>query len=171
MVIALDVDGVLALTLKEVLRRANVDRGTDYTEDDITSWDAPDKLDLWPYFKAKDLYDYVLPDPSAQEVVSELYIISRVIFVTSAADGTEGFKYNWLNRYGLCLNKRNYVEANDKSLIRADALLDDYHGNLENFHGRRFLLDKKYNQGTPYERIFSLRHFLTEVKEWLCVTK
>jgi hypothetical protein len=80
----------------------------------------------------------------------------RVIFVTSTPKGSEGAKLKWLvdNRfldkegaYGDGRVYDDYVEVHDKSLIRADIMIDDRPENLFGFQGQRILMAANHNRG------------------------
>jgi 5'(3')-deoxyribonucleotidase len=157
-IILCDVDGVVADLGAEWVRRYNERWDDSLTQDDITGWG------IEKYVKpecGKKIFD-ILHEPGlyldvpdivgAVEGVKALRKAGhRVVFVTSCVDGSIDQKVDWLRRHGLLKQKyvagKDFIAANDKSLIRGDMLIDDAPHNLENFDGIRVLFDAHHNQG------------------------
>lgn len=157
MIVAVDFDGVVGNLVKEWLRRYNQDYDDciDWvTHDD---WNIQNKVKeecgakIWDYLHVPDLYEYVDPIDNAIEGITAIKARGhRVIYVTATNKYQQGSKFNWLVRNGLLETKygtysHDYVEVSDKSLIRADMLIDDHEGNLRNFKGLGVLFTQPYN--------------------------
>lgn len=151
MVIAVDIDGVLADLQTELLRRYNADYNDHLALKDITAWDFKNFVKpecgehVYEYFDAPGLYNNVCVIRGAIGGVEALRANHRVIFVTTPTPKSAGAKLTWLSENGLLDNKKNYMECYDKSLVRADVLVDDGAHNLMNFKKDRILFHQPWN--------------------------
>ena len=74
-----------------------------------------------------------------------------------------GPKFRWLERHFPFLSPRNYVFLGDKSILRADVLIDDMAKNLRIFEGQGLLFTAPHNVAeTEFERVNNWR----EVAQW-----
>lgn len=160
--IAVDVDEVCADLLGEWLRRINRDFQyvNDYVveREHVTEWDmsghVPEGENAYSYLQDADLYDCVQPIPGALQAVEALRAAGhRVIFVTSCTQKQYDAKERWLVRHGFlpeAYTHKDLVLTSDKSLIRADVLIDDGPHNLEAFTGATaglgICIDKPHNR-------------------------
>lgn len=154
MIIACDVDGVVAALHQEVLNRYNFDYRDSLIVEDIHSWDMalyvkPEcGTKIYQYFSEGDLYkfDYIRAIENAAWGVDQLENAGhRVVYVTTPAPGTNGAKAEWLRQRSFLRDDKDYVECRDKSLIRADVLIDDGAHNLREFIGKRILFHQPWN--------------------------
>lgn len=153
MIIACDVDGVLAELQKEVIRRYNLDYHDTLSISDILSWDMalyvkPEcGTKIYEYFSAPNLYDDLSMIDGSLEGVNLLEKMGhRVVYVTTPAPKTSGAKEQWLRQRGFLRDGSDYVECHDKSLIRASVLIDDGAHNLRVFTGERILFNQPWNK-------------------------
>jgi 5'-nucleotidase len=160
MIVAVDVDGVIADLQSELLLRYNEDYNDSLKLEDITAWDFVNFVkpecgaNVYRYFDAPDLYDYVSPLEGAVRGVTLLQMNHRVVFVTTATDGSAGAKKRWLKDFDLLTDDKNYVECQDKSLILADVLIDDGVHNLRGFKGDRIIYNQPWNAGESVQNSF-----------------
>ena len=152
MIIAFDVDDVLASLVPVWLEAYNKDYNDNLTFDQITAWDITQFVKpecgkkIYDYLEAS-LYDKVQPLTNSFCAVQKAREIGRVIFVTSCIPSHMGRKFCWLNDHGFDVGRDDYFECSDKSLIFADALIDDNPENLEVFRGQyKVLVDKPWNE-------------------------
>ena len=175
MIIAVDVDDVVADLPSIWYALYNREYNDDLAPERVLSWDTHKYVKpecgerIYRYLDEPELYNAVLPVPGALEGVQLLrYYGHRVVFVTSAVPKQMGRKYWWLIAHHFLYGKdsrEDYVEATDKSLIRADALVDDGPHNLENFQGTRVLFTRPHNHAAKdYHRVNSWK----EVVRLLC---
>jgi 5'-nucleotidase len=155
--LAVDVDGVCADLHAEWLRRYNAEFGDTLTYDRIRAWDMVLAVkpecgkQIYKYLRDPDLYENVPVITGAHETITDLRDHgARIIFVTSCVRGMADQKWEWLEKHDFlpagAHSQNDLVIAHDKSLIRADALLDDYDGNLTGWMRRGILLDAPYNR-------------------------
>jgi len=160
--IALDMDDVMADTLTVWLEQCNQGFGTRITKTDLLG---------------KKLYDLVGPDRAAAARAyldhSEFFldlplmegsqtVVKRLsetyeVFVTSAAlDHPNSFsaKYAWLKKHFPFIPDKNIVFCGDKSIIRADFMVDDSVPNLKAFIGQGLVFTAPHNAlDTEFPRV------------------
>lgn len=156
MIILCDVDGVVADLQTEWLKRYNSLMSTKFTPEDVEDWDFSgldlDHRVLLGILWDKDLYEKVGVIEGALGGVRELRNMGhRVVFATSSTDVSAGQKMRWLRTHGFVSGERmgafrDIVIAHDKSLLKGDVMVDDYHMNLLTFHGMRLLFDAPHNR-------------------------
>lgn len=169
---AVDVDGVVADLATAWLNRYNKDYNDHVTPANILSWDMhlyvkPEcGTKLYDYIEDPTLYDEVLPTDGALEGIKILSSVFRVIFVTNSTIGASGAKYNWLLKQGFLSRLDDYIECKDKSLVKADLLLDDRLKNLLDFSGTGILYTQPWNIGLHWygSRMKGWRYFIETAK-------
>jgi len=157
MIIAVDVDGVIVDLVTPWLRRYNLDYNDDLTPESIQDWEVDKfvKIEcgerIYKYIENPDIYYEALPIKDSLWGVNILRSIGiRVVFLTVSANGTQGRKFKWLYDNSFFMNDSNpldnYIECKDKSLIRADILLDDGVHNIKSFIGKGVLFTQPWNR-------------------------
>jgi 5'(3')-deoxyribonucleotidase len=114
---------------------------------------------------AKEILTY-LDDPTffrdlrviddSQEVIRELHKHYEIFIATAAMKHPASFtaKYEWLKEHFPFLSDAHFVFCGDKSIIRADYLIDDSPKNLKRFIGQGILFTAPYNiHETGYVRV------------------
>lgn len=149
-VIALDMDEVIADVVPKFL---------DYYEKDFGT--RPDKGKYW----GKKIYEQVnaghirnyLHDKGffldlpvmedSQEVVKWLTEHYEVFIVTAAMEFRNSLedKYDWLQANFPFIHWKNFVCCGDKSIIKADYMIDDHVRNLLKFDGKGLLYTASHN--------------------------
>lgn len=97
---------------------------------------------------------------NSQEVIRELSENFEIFFTTAAMEFRHSLedKYDWLLQNFPFVPWKNFVFCGDKSIIRADYMIDDHVHNLETFQGKGLLYTASHNIN---ERRF------TRVNNWL----
>lgn len=85
--------------------------------------------------------------PDSQEVIRELMEDYDIFITTAAMEFRSSFedKYDWLQEHFPFLHWKNFVFCGDKSIIRADYMIDDHVNNLESFKGTGILYTASHN--------------------------
>lgn len=166
MIVAVDVDGVLCDLMKVWLDRYNKDYDDNLTNESLTGWE------IIPFVKPEcgvKILDYI-EDPSIYDdapIIKDAldgieYIRSyghRVVFVTASTIGHAGRKLTWLTDHKFLYDKKNYVEAFDKSLIEAKILIDDRYENVFSFQSGEkkigYLFRQPWNKDYSFNEIVS----------------
>lgn len=156
-IIAMDVDGVIADLAPAWLARYNHDYNDNLKPSDLTGWDThkfvkPEcGFKMYDYLKDPHLYDDVLPTDGALDAINILKAHDyRIVYVTVTPIDASGRKFFWLRQYTFITDIKDYVEASDKSLIRAGTIVDDKPENLDTFDGKKILFVQPWNQFQQY---------------------
>lgn len=83
----------------------------------------------------------------SQEGIKKLMEHYEVYITTAAMEFRSSFedKYDWLERYFPFIHWKNIVFCGDKSVIRADYMIDDHVFNLKTFEGKGLLYTASHN--------------------------
>jgi 5'(3')-deoxyribonucleotidase len=146
-------DEVMADTLAEHLRRYNQTFDEELTPEDLAGkglWEiAPQdrQQQLRAFLDAEDFFEDLLLMPGAQEALQQLSARFEIFIATQAmaVPNSLGSKYRWLQRHFPFISPRNYVFCGDKSILRADYLIDDLPKNLLRFQGQGLLYTAPHN--------------------------
>jgi 5'-nucleotidase len=135
-IIACDVDGVIADLFASWLSKYNHDYDDHLTPDKIIDWDISKFVKpecgkkIFDYLHDGDLYDEVPVIEGSRESICELLGMGhRVVYVTTCVKKMTDPKWNWLERHGFLPrgrhNQDDLVVAADKTLVDANLLIDD----------------------------------------------
>lgn len=105
--------------------------------------------------------------PGAQEVLKALCERHEIFITTAAMEVPRSFdaKYHWLLKHFPFISPMNFVFCGDKSIVRADYLIDDNARHFKHFAGTGILFDAPHNQNvTGYQRV----HNWFEVRDLFC---
>ena len=132
-IIAVDMDEVIADALGEHLSRYNRDFPEHLTVDDLQGrwlWDAvpPTRVAaLERYMLSDDFFAVLGVMPHAQRVLDRLQSRYDVFIASAAMEVPTSFtaKFQWLARHFPFIPASRIVFCGDKSILRADYLIDD----------------------------------------------
>jgi 5'-nucleotidase len=151
--ICVDMDEVMADTLAEHLRRYNQEFDEDVTVDDLAGkglWEITPvdrQQQLRAFLDAEDFFEVLDVIPGAQEALKELSARFEIFVATQAmaVPNSLGPKYRWLQRHFSFIPPTHYVFCGNKSILRADYLIDDQPRNLLRFEGQGLLYTAPHN--------------------------
>ncbi len=151
--ICVDMDEVMADTLWEHLRRYNQEFDEAVTPLDLAGkglWEiAPldRQKQLRAFLDAEDFFEDLPLMPDAQPVLQDLSRRFEIFIATQAmtVPNSLGPKYRWLQRHFPFIPPTNYVFCGNKSILRADYLIDDLPRNLLRFEGQGLLYTAPHN--------------------------
>jgi len=131
--ICVDMDEVMADTLAEHIRRYNQTFDEDVTPGDLAGkglWEiAPldRQQQLRAFLDAEDFFEDLAVMPGSQDVLLALSARFEVFIATQAmtVPNSLGPKYRWLQRHFPFIPPQHYVFCGNKSILRADYLIDD----------------------------------------------
>jgi 5'(3')-deoxyribonucleotidase len=151
--ICVDMDEVMADTLSEHLRRYNKEFdeavGPEHLAGkslwEITPLDRQQQLRA--FLDAEDFFEDLPLMPDAQDVLKQLSTRFEIFIATQAMSvpNSLGPKYRWLQRHFPFIPPTHYVFCGNKSILRADYLIDDLPRNLERFEGQGILYTAPHN--------------------------
>ena len=151
--ICVDMDEVMADTLAEHIRRYNQTFDEDVTPQDLAGkrlWEITPlerQQQLRAFLDAEDFFEDLAVMPGAQAVLEQLSLRFEIFIATQAmaVPNSLGSKYRWLQRHFPFIPPTNYVFCGDKSILRADYLVDDLPKNLLRFDGQGLLYSAPHN--------------------------
>ena len=151
--ICVDMDEVIADAVAEHLLRYNRDYADTITKEDLQGrwiWDvvAADRHPrLDEYLRSDDFFDVLDVMPDAQRVLAALQQRYEVFIATAAMEVPTSFnaKYRWLGRHFPFIPPTHIVFCGDKSILRADFLIDDNPRQLRRFAGQGILYHAPHN--------------------------
>jgi 5'-nucleotidase len=151
--ICVDMDEVMADTLAEHIRRYNQTFDEDVTPSDLAGkglWEITPldrQQQLRAFLDAEDFFENLDLMPGAQDVLQQLSTRFAVFIATQAmaVPNSLGSKYRWLQRHFPFIPPTNYVFCGDKSILRADYLIDDLPKNILRFQGQGLLYSAPHN--------------------------
>jgi 5'(3')-deoxyribonucleotidase len=173
-IIAVDMDEVIADALGEHLSRYNRDFPNDFPEP-LTIADLRGRR-LWQavpparhaaldaYFRNEDFFRNLPVMPDAPRVLELLQSRYDVFIASAAMEVPTSFtaKYDWLAEHFPFIPTSHIVFCGDKSILRADYLIDDNVRQLQAFHGEGILYTAPANINENHYR---------RVNNWLDVEK
>lgn len=160
----------MADALAEHLLRYNRDHEDKLTLEDLHGkklWDvvAVDRHNaLEGYLRSEDFFESLTVMPESQRVMRLLQQKYEVFIATAAMEVPTSFhqKFRWLERHFPFLPPSHIVYCGDKSVIRADYLIDDNPRQLRRFQGEGILFTSPHNVAVKGFR---------RVNDWLDVEK
>jgi 5'(3')-deoxyribonucleotidase len=163
-------DEVMADALQEHLLRYNRDYSETLTIDELEGkaiWDVISVERhhvLEGYLRSEDFFENLAVMPDAQRVLEMLQKKYEIFIATAAMEVPTSFhqKYRWLERHFPFIPPSHIVYCGDKSILRADYLVDDNPRQLRRFQGEGILYHSPHNANVKgFKR----------VKNWLEVEK
>jgi 5'(3')-deoxyribonucleotidase len=151
--ICVDMDEVMADTLAEHLRRYNQAFDEAISAEDLAGkglWEVAPldrQIELRAFLDAEDFFEDLALMPDAQPVLKDLSRRFEVFIATQAMSvpNSLGPKYRWLQRHFPFIPPTQYVFCGNKSILRADFLVDDLPRNLLHFEGQGLLYTAPHN--------------------------
>jgi 5'(3')-deoxyribonucleotidase len=143
----------MADTLAEHLRRYNQTFDEEVTTSDLAGkglWEVAPldrQQQLRAFLDAEDFFEDLALLPGAQEVLEQLSERFEIYIATQAmaVPNSLGPKYRWLQRHFPFIPPSHYVFCGNKSILRADYLIDDQPRNLLSFEGQGLLYSAPHN--------------------------
>jgi len=160
--ICVDMDEVIADAVAEHLLRYNRDFAEQITTANLQGkwlWDivGPERhTALEAYLRSHDFFAVLEVMPHAQRVLRALQKHYEIFIATAAMEVPTSFvaKYNWLGEHFPFIAPSHIVFCGDKSILKADYLIDDNPRQLQRFTGTGILYTAHHNiHVTGYRRV------------------
>ena len=160
--ICVDMDEVIADAVAEHLHRYNRDFDERVTIADLQGkwlWDVVQSdrhTALEAYLRSEDFFAVLSVMPDSQRVLNALQQRYEVFIATAAMEVPTSFtaKYKWLGQHFPFIPASHIVFCGDKSILRADYLIDDNPRQLQRFSGEGILYHSHHNVNvTGYRRV------------------
>jgi 5'(3')-deoxyribonucleotidase len=121
---------------------------------EVTPLDRQQRLRA--FLDAEDFFEDLPLIPNAQQVLKDLTSRFEIFIATQAmtVPNSLGPKYRWLQRHFPFIPPTNYIFCGNKSILRADYLVDDLPRNLLRFEGQGLLYTAPHNlTATGFTRV------------------
>ncbi|WP_152394201.1 5' nucleotidase, NT5C type [Paenibacillus guangzhouensis] len=159
--IAIDMDEVIADTLTTHLEWYNRDYQDELKVSELEGMNLVQarpnaRQAIESYYDREDFFRNIKVMAHSQEVLRELSEHYEIYITTAAMEVPASFqaKYEWLLEHFDFLNAMNFVFCGDKSIIRADYMVDDNVNQLRAFEGQGILFTAPRNvHETGYVRV------------------
>lgn len=160
--IFLDMDGVLADTHSELLKRYNSEYGLDLKKDDLTAWDLSqiqkEGTSLTKYFNMPGFFASLPVYEGAQKGVKALSSIKCIELFVATVSTKVGYseKERWLQRHFPEIPKNNIVFTARKDMLAGDIIIDDaLHNVCPTNCKHAILFDQPWNRTKAECNVFS----------------
>jgi 5'(3')-deoxyribonucleotidase len=151
--ICVDMDEVMADALGEHLSRYNQHFNEQITVEDLHGkwlWEvvSSDRHEvLEATLRSEDFFEALAVMPESQRVLQRLQMNYEVFIATAAMEVPSSFhqKYRWLAKHFPFIPASHIVYCGDKSILRADYLIDDNPRQLRRFKGEGIIYTSPHN--------------------------
>lgn len=164
MIIICDIDGIINNLAEKTFELYNLRSGKNIQSTDITSHnfydclpkeDADGIIDL---FKDKSLWDSLKPLEGSQNGLKQLLKRGHRVYLATATDPVNfEWKIAWLKKYFPFIPEDNVIRIMDKSLLKADVIIDDCLENLISSFAERVVLNHPWNQNELKDYAYGIR--------------
>ncbi|MXQ54833.1 5' nucleotidase, NT5C type [Shimazuella alba] len=159
--IAIDMDEVMADFVPKHLALFNRDFNENITIEDLKGKKLREyrphlKMEIRNYITEPTFFRDLAVIKDSQEVIKDLSKQYEVFITTAAMEYPTSFtaKYEWLKEHFGFLDDMNFVFCGDKSIIKADYLIDDHTRHFARFSGQGILFTAPHNVNeTGYVRV------------------
>ena len=165
MLIVCDVDGVLNNLMEVTLNVYNQKYGTEYSLNDISSYNLENCFDHTTAKRMKQIFcdvktpiwDKVKPIAGAQDALEQLLSKNHQVYLATDNDpNTYGQKVAWVKRFFPFIDSSKIICIKDKWLLRADIMIED---NIQTLLAKpyyhRICFDYPWNQYN-YDEIYGI---------------
>lgn len=153
MIIICDIDGVLNNLTPKAIELYNLRSGKNIQVSDLTTYNFSDCLPkedadgICALFEEEELWNSLTPTPGSQDGLKTLIQQGHKVYLATATHYKNfAWKMEWLKRYYGFFNEKNVIRIMDKSILKADVMIDDCLDNLINNFCERICIDHPWNR-------------------------
>jgi 5'(3')-deoxyribonucleotidase len=164
MILIFDIDGILNNLVEKTLELYNSKNKKNIKFSDIISYNFYDCLSkedadgVVKLFKEKSLWDSLKPLEGSQNGLKQLIKKGHKLYLATATDPINfEWKIAWLKQYFPFIPEDNVIRIMDKSLLKADIIIDDCLDNLINSFAERITLNYPWNQNELKDYAYNIR--------------
>lgn len=168
MIIMCDIDNILNNLAEKVVEVYNYRTKKNIQLSDIISYNFYDCLPredadgIVSLFKEKSLWDSLKPLEGSQNSLKQLIKKGHQIYLATATDPINfEWKITWLKQYFPFIPEDNIIRIMDKSLLKADVIIDDCLDNLISSFAERIVLDYPWNHNELKDYAYGIRRAYT----------
>lgn len=164
MIIVCDIDNILNNLAEKAIEVYNSNSNKNIQISDIISYNFYDCLSkedadgIVSLFKKKSLWDSLKPLEGAQNGLKQFIKKGHRVYLATATDPINfEWKTAWLKQYFPFIPEDNVIRIMDKSLLKADVLIDDCLDNLISSFAERVVLDYPWNHNEIKDYAYGIR--------------
>lgn len=164
MIIMCDIDSTINNLMEETIKLYNSRSDKNIQIEDITSYNFFDCLPredaegIVSLFKEKQLWDSLRPTKGSQNILKQLVKNGHQVYLATATDPVNfQWKIDWLNQYFPFIPSDNVIRIMDKSLLKADILIDDSLDNLTSVMCDRVCITRPWNHSTSKDIAYGIK--------------
>ena len=164
MILCFDIDNIINNLAEKTIEFYNSRNNKNIQMSNITSYNFYDCLSredadgIVNLFKEKSLWYSLKPLEGSQYGLKQLLNKGHKIYFATATDPVNfEWKTEWLNQYFPFIHSDNVIRIMDKSLLKADVIIDDCLDNLINNFAERVVLDYPWNKSSSKDYAYSIR--------------
>ncbi len=163
MILCVDIDDTINNLTEKAFEILNKRGGVRHDMSELTSYDfykclpKNDVKTLLELFKDKELWDSLTPIKDSQWGIQTLLNLGhRVVFATATHEYNFAWKCEWMAKYFPIVSTNDIVRIKDKSLIRADIMIDDCLEHLISNPCERICLDNYWNRDDSKDYVYDI---------------
>ena len=164
MIIVCDIDNILNNLTEKVLDFYNSKNQKNIQLSDITTYNFYDCLskedadNIVGLFKEKSLWDSLKPLSGSSNGLKQLIKRGHNVYLATATEPVNfEWKIVWLKQYFPFIPEDNVIRIMDKSLLKADVIIDDCLENLISNFADRVVLDYPWNHNDIKDYAYGIR--------------
>lgn len=168
MIVLCDIDNVLNNFTEACINKYNKDNGTQFTVDDVYTYDIASSLGVTDfkyfldnYLLSPEVSDNCLPLADANTYLEKINKLCQLRIVTAREWCQLTNIYSWFQKHYPFITDKQIIRCQEKGLLRGDVLIDDSLDNILSFPTGRIVFDYKYNRDVD-----DLKHFIHRVHTW-----
>jgi 5'-nucleotidase len=150
--ILIDMDGVLADVYSRFFELYEQETGQKKTMEEIIGFKEGEAFpEVYRWVETPGFFRTMPVMPDSQRVVKLLNEKYEIIVVSMATEFPVSLtdKQLWLNEHFPFISWKQVVFCGNKSLIKADLMIDDHFKNLDNFEGETIMYIQPHNINNP----------------------
>jgi 5'(3')-deoxyribonucleotidase len=164
MIICVDIDGILNNLVERTIEVYNSRNNKNIQISNITFYNFYDCLPkedadgIISLFKEKSLWDSLKPLEGSQNSLKQLVKKGHRVYLATATDPINfAWKITWIKKYFPSIPEDNVIRIMDKSLLKADVIIDDCLDNLIGSYGERIVLDYPWNHNELKDYAYGIK--------------
>lgn len=163
MTIMVDIDGILNDLTPKAIELYNSRTGKNIQMSNITTYNfyeclpKEDADGICSLFKEKIFWDSLQPLHDSQKALQKLIKCGHRVFIATATDPVNfEWKCNWMRKFFGFIPTDDIIRIVDKSLLKADVMIDDCMDNLIGNICDRIILDYPYNRNESKDFVYDI---------------
>ena len=163
MILCIDIDDTINNLMEMSIDALNRRCDKHYDVSELTNYDLykclpkNDADTMFELFNEKALWDSLMPiKDSVWGIQTLLNLGHKIIFATATHECNFSWKCEWMTKYFPMINTDDIIRIKDKSLLRADIMIDDCIDQLIHNPCERICLDNHWNRDYGKDYVYDI---------------